>query len=142
MNTAHFHPMMVHFPIALIMVGFLADAIFIFYKKELCFSKTGLYLLILGTLAAIAAFATGHLFTFEPTEGAIVSIFEKHETMALVTIILLFLTSIFRVYAIIKTKEETNLKWVVLLLYFFSAISVSVTGFLGGSMVFDYMMGI
>jgi hypothetical protein len=51
-NSAHFHPMIVHFPVALILVGFLADVVFLFLKKELCLSKMGLYLMVLGTLKA------------------------------------------------------------------------------------------
>lgn len=53
-NTSHLHPMLVHFPIALVVFGFLADAVSLFYKKETCLSKTGFYLLVIGTLAAIA----------------------------------------------------------------------------------------
>jgi uncharacterized membrane protein len=71
-TTTHLHPMLVHFPIALITVGFLADVVFLFYKKEICLSKTGFYLMIVGTLAAAAAYLSGQLFTNEPTEGEIV----------------------------------------------------------------------
>jgi uncharacterized membrane protein len=59
-DTTHIHPMIVHFPIALIIVGFLADLIGILLKKEF-FSRTGFYLLILGTLGAVTAYITGNL---------------------------------------------------------------------------------
>ena len=86
-NTAHLHPMIVHFPIALITVGFLAEVVSLFFKSEKCLSKTGFYLMILGALAAIAAWSTGQLFTSEPSQGEIVRVFEKHETGALITMI-------------------------------------------------------
>jgi uncharacterized membrane protein len=48
----------------------------------------------------------------------------------------------FRIYLAMKKKEETPLKWVVFILYFLGFISVSLTGLLGGTMVYNYMMGI
>lgn len=76
-NTDHLHPMIVHFPVALIIVGFTAEVVSLFFKSEKCLSKTGFYLMILGTLAAIAAWLTGQLFTDHPYDGEILSVFEK-----------------------------------------------------------------
>lgn len=141
-NTAHFHPMIVHFPVAIIIVGFVAEVVSLFFKKEKCLSKTGFYLMILGTLAAIAAWSTGHLFAGEPTEGAILKVFSKHETGGLITMIVMIIGSVFRIWLVVKKKEETQLKWVAFGLYFLAFCAVSFTGYLGGSMVYDYMMGL
>ncbi|TAL64328.1 MAG: hypothetical protein EPN88_11125, partial [Bacteroidetes bacterium] len=103
-NTAHLHPMIVHFPVALITVGFIADVASLFFKSEKCLSKTGYYLMILGALAAIAAWSTGQLFTNEPTQGEVVSIFSKHETGALITMILMIIGSAFRIWLVVKKK--------------------------------------
>jgi uncharacterized membrane protein len=88
-NPATLHPMVVHFPIALILAGILADVAFMVCKKEICFSKAGLYLMILGTLGAAAAFLSGEFLTSHPEEGEIMAIFEKHETGAWVTLIVM-----------------------------------------------------
>jgi uncharacterized membrane protein len=141
-NTAHFHPMIVHFPVALILVGFLADVVFLFFKKEKCLSKTGLYLMVLGTLGAGAAFLSGHVFTTEPTDGAMVNIFEQHETLALVTLLIMAIGTIIRIFVQVYKKEQPFFQWLVFGLYFMGAISVGITGFLGGTMVMDYMMGL
>jgi len=141
-DTNHLHPMLVHFPIALIMVGFLADIIFLFYKKEKCLYKTGFYLMILSTLGVISAFGSGYFFAIEPTEGEIVKIYELHETCALITMIIAIIGLALRIYIMMKKKEDTQLKWVVLSLYLLGAVFVSVTGFLGGNMVYTYMIGI
>ena len=141
-NTAHLHPMLVHFPIALITVGFLAEVISLFYKSEKCLSKTGFYLMILGTLAAVAAWSSGQLFTNEPTQGAILDVFEKHETAALITMLFMIIASVFRIWLLMKKKEETNLKWVAFGLYFMGFAAVTFTGFMGGTMVYNYMMGL
>jgi uncharacterized membrane protein len=141
-NTAHLHPMIVHFPVALITVGFLAEVVSLFFKSEKCLSKTGFYLLILGTLSAIAAWSTGQLFTSEPTQGEIVGIFEKHETGALITMLLMILGSAFRIYLVIKKKEETTLKWIAFGLYCLAFAAVTFTGLMGGTMVYDFMMAL
>ena len=90
-NTAHIHPMIVHFPIALITAGFLSDVVFLFFKNEKCLSKTGFYLMIIGALAAVAAWSTGQLFAGEPGDGEIVKVFEQHKTGALVTMIIMLI---------------------------------------------------
>lgn len=141
-NTNHLHPMIVHFPIALILAGFLADVVFLFFRNEKCLSKMGLYLMILGTLGAGAAYLTGNLFTIEPTEGSIVEIFERHETFALITLLIMSVATLIRIGVLVFKKEKPIYQWLVFGLYLLGAASVGVTGFLGGSMVMDYMIGL
>jgi uncharacterized membrane protein len=141
-NSTHFHPMIVHFPIALITIGFLAEVFSLFFRNEKCLSKTGFYLMVTGALAAIAAWGTGQLFTFEPTQGAIVEIFEKHETGALITMILMVAGAAFRIWLVMKKKEETSLKWIAFAFYFLAFAAVTFTGLMGGTMVYNFMMAL
>jgi uncharacterized membrane protein len=141
-STSHLHPLIVHFPIAIITIGFFADVVYLFFKDEKCLSKTGLYLMVVGALAAIAAWSTGQLFTSEPTEGEIVKVFTRHETGALITMILIVLGAGLRVYLVAKKKEETSMKWVVFALYLLAFAAVTFTGFMGGTMVYNFMLSI
>jgi uncharacterized membrane protein len=141
-NTAHFHPMIVHFPVAIIIVGFIAEVVSLFFKSEKCLSKTGFYLMIIGALASIAAWSTGQLFAGEPTEGEIVKIFSKHETAALITMIIMIIGTLFRIWLVVKKQEDTNLKWVAFGFYMLAFGAVSYTGYMGGAMVYDYMIGL
>jgi uncharacterized membrane protein len=141
-NTTHLHPMIVHFPIALITVGFLAEVVSLFFKSEKCLSKTGFYLMVLGALSAIVAWTTGQLFTNEPTQGEIVSLFNKHETGALITMIVMIIGSMFRIWLVIQKKEETKLKWISFGLYLLAFAAVTFTGFVGGTMVYNFMMAL
>ncbi len=97
--------------------------------------------MVLGSLAAIAAWSSGHLFTEGPTQGEILKVFLKHETGALVTMILIIAGTIFRIWLMVKKKEETPLKWIVFGFYLLAFIAVTFTGFMGGTMVYDFMMG-
>lgn len=141
-DTSHLHPMVVHFPIALITVGFLAEVLSLFFRSEKALSKTGFYLLLLGTLSAVVAWGTGQLFTNEPAQGEIVSYFSKHETGALITMILLIISSAFRVWQLVKRKDETMLKWISFGFYFLAFAAVTYTGLMGGTMVYNFMMAL
>ena len=84
-STSHLHPMLVHFPIAIILFGFIAETLSLFLKKEVCLSKTGFYLLISGTLMAVFALFSGILFTSEMS-GSAEEIKELHELFAWTTL--------------------------------------------------------
>ena len=90
-NTDHLHPIIVHFPIALITVGFIAEVVISFFQKKNVCQRQVFILMILGSLAAIAGWASGQLFTEEPTQGEILKVFHNHETGALITMILILI---------------------------------------------------
>ena len=131
--------MLVHFPIALIAAGFVADFASLVFKKEACLSKTGFYLLIAGTLSAILALLTGLFFTSEMS-GSAGEIQETHELFAWVTLGLLIVTALIRLFLTVKKQEKSNLKWIAFVLYALASVSVSITGFYGGTLVYNYMM--
>lgn len=138
LETSHLHPMLVHFPVALVVVGFLADLASMVVKKDFCFSKMSFYLLIISTLAAIVAVFTGVVFTSEMS-GAAGGVRDTHELMAFVSMALLVVTSLLRIF-LLQKPDNKNLKWISFICYALAAIAVSVTGFYGGSLVYNYMM--
>lgn len=140
-STSHFHPMLVHFPIALIIFGFLADFAALLFKKEAYLAKCGYYLLLFGTISAILSWLTGMLFTSEMS-GTAGEMRETHELFATITLSLLILTSVFRIFLQIKKLEKATLNWIAFVLYGLAAISVCITGYFGGNLVYVYMMPI
>ena len=140
-STSHFHPMLVHFPIALVVFGFIAEVAAIWFKKEIYLSRFGFYLLLAGTISALFALATGTLFTAE-MEGAAAEIQETHELFAWITLSTLLISSALRIYLEVKKSENSGLQRIAFIFYGVGAIAVSITGFYGGSLVYDYMMPI
>lgn len=138
-TTSHLHPMLVHFPIALIAIGFLSEIIYLFVKKEVCLTKIGYYLLMVGTIAACATWLSGNLFTSEMA-GAAGDVRETHELFATITVLLLIVTSTLRSVFLFLKKENPFIKNVVFVLYALAAAGVSITGFFGGTLVYSYMM--
>lgn len=133
----HIHPLVVHFPIALIVTGFFLDVMSLFFnKKEPCLSRAGLYLMILGTLAAFAAYFSGEFFTDDYKDRA-GELKEIHEIFAKTTMFVMLAGSALRVWLIIRKKENSSWKWVVFILFLAGVIFVGVTGFYGGTLVYD-----
>lgn len=136
---SHLHPMLVHFPIALIVFGFLTDIASLLFRKEVCLTRAGLYMLVAGTVMAFAALLSGTLFTSEMS-GTAGDVKETHELFAWLTLGLLVITSSIRVYLLLKKPDSPVMMWTSFALYGLSCISVSITGYLGGTLVFSYMM--
>jgi uncharacterized membrane protein len=137
-ETSHFHPMLVHFPIALVTFGYIAELGSLVIKKELYLSKISLYLLVFGTLSAIAAYLTGQIFTADMS-GAAEDVRNWHEIFAGITMGLLIVTATIRSYYCLK-GDCNKFKWFTFTLYSVATITVSITGFLGGTLVYNYMM--
>lgn len=140
-SASHIHPVLVHFPIALVIFGFIAEVASLFFRKEQCLSKTGYYLLIAGTVMAFLAWLSGNLFTSD-LEGKAGEIMERHELFAIITLGILIAASALRIFLKVKDRENTRLKWMAFILYCLGTVSVIITGFLGGTMVYNYMIGI
>jgi len=138
-TVEHIHPMLVHFPIALLMVGFLAEVSTFFVKDELWLSKASLYLLILGSLTSIVAYLSGDFFTKE-LSGAIGEVRENHEFFAGLSMWTALATTALKVLLIQLKKENTSLKWVGFSLYLLSVVFIGITGYLGGILVYNYMI--
>jgi uncharacterized membrane protein len=139
-TTAHLHPMTVHFPIAIIMVGFVFDFIYVFFRKDHCLSLMGHYLGVIGMAAAILAWGTGYFFT-NPLAGEAEVVRSNHQLFATLTLVTIILTTLFRLVLDYLKKEGSWLKYVVILMYFMAFLFVSYTGYLGGKLVIEYLIG-
>jgi uncharacterized membrane protein len=135
LDLTHVHPMVVHFPIAIIMVGFLADITGLLFMRDKCLTKMGLYLETLGALAALVAFGTGHLLTGDTIDDA-GHAGEMHELFATLTVIAILVAVLFRIFLVIRKKDETQMKFLALGLFFLAFCFVAVTGYFGGLVVY------
>ncbi len=138
-NTAHLHPMLVHFPIALLAFGFLFELFYLINKKKICLTKAGYYLLISSCIMGAITILSGLLFTGE-MQGAAGEVREKHELFAYISIGLAIAAAIIRIYLERKKIEKSPLKTFAFFLYGAAVVAVMATGFYGGTLVYNYMM--
>lgn len=136
-STTHLHPMLVHFPIALVLAGFLAEIVSLLLKNNASFSWISYYLLLLGTLAAIVTYFSGVFFTEEMT-GEAGKVLSTHEIMALSTTLVLCITAVLRTINLRKGTKALSVT--SFLFYVVATLGVGLTGFLGGSLVYQYML--
>ena len=141
-DMTHLHPMIIHFPIALLFVGFLADAVGLTFKKEF-FTKAGYYLLIIGTLGVVAAYLSGNLAGEGVTEaGALKEALEIHEDAATLTLWLMIGTALVRIAIVALNKYIGIYRWFALAIFFIGVLSIARTGFYGGELVYKHAAGV
>jgi len=138
-NTSLIHPITVHFPIALLIVAFVFEVMALLFKNNRMLSIVGFYLFLAGTLGAIVAVISGNLFT-EDLTGPADKVLDNHHLFANVTMYLAIITSLFRIFLMVVKKEEISLKWVYFAAVFVTMITIGLTGYYGGSIVYDYMI--
>lgn len=141
-DTTHLHPMIVHFPIALLIVGFLSELVSFFVKKEF-FSTAAFYLLILGTIGVVAAYFTGQFAGDGITEvGTLKQALETHEDAAELTLWLMVIAALSRIAIVILKKYQGAFKTLAFFLFLLGVVSIARTGFYGGELVYKHAAGV
>lgn len=140
-TAPHIHAMVIHFPIALILVGFLSEIIALIIKKPF-FAEAAFYLLLLGASGAIVAYISGSYAGDGMTDGILQKPMELHEEAATITLWLAIITALYRVALYYFKYHKTWTIWVGLMLFVALVGSVGRTGYLGGQLVFQHGAGI
>jgi len=140
-NTTHFHPMLVHFPIALAMAGALLEAVRFLLKKPETKLPCGEVLLYLAAASAVITLLSGFLFT-STFSGKPLEIRNLHLILASLSTFVLLMASFF--YLLYRFgKQKRKLFYLSgLAFYMLSALLVGATGFMGGNLVYTYMIGL
>jgi len=140
-SSTHLHAMLVHFPIALLMVGFLFEVASFFYKKEF-FRQSAFYLLILGMLGTVVSYLAGNAAGEGMEEGSLNKAMELHEQAATISLWLTLATAL--VYTgIYFFKYKMSWPRVMAVLLFAGVIgSIARTGYLGGQLVYKHGAGV
>lgn len=141
-DLTHIHPMLVHFPIALLIVGFLSETIGLIIKKEF-FSTAGFYLLLLGAAGVGAAYLSGQNAGDGITEvGTLKLALETHEGAAELTLWLAAVAAVVRIAIVLFKRYSGLYKVAAYVLFLCAVLSVARTGFYGGELVYKHAAGV
>lgn len=141
-DTSHLHPMIVHFPIALLIVGFLSEVVGLVLKKEF-FTKAAFYLLILGTLGVVSAYITGDIAGDGVSEtGQLKNALATHEHAAQLTLWLMVGAAVVRIVLVWMKKFDGVFKYAAFVLFLAGVLSVARTGYYGGELVYKHAAGV
>jgi len=142
-DTSHFHPMLVHFPIALAMVGMALELVRFFFCKTEPGSKfsCGELLLYFAAFSAVFALLAGFLFT-STLSGKPLEVRNLHVLLAVLSTVALSVTSFFYLLVRFGKQKGKAIRLVGLMFYVLSAILIGATGYMGGNLVYTYMIGL
>lgn len=136
-SASHLHPMIVHFPIALILIGLVAEYISLSGKSATFYHEASWFLLGTGTVTAIPALLTGMFLTKELT-GPAGDIRDIHETWGIITLAVALVTTLASSFVRMKNLQHTTAEWAVAALYTLTAAAVVVTGYYGGLLAYEF----
>ncbi len=133
------HPMVVHFPIALLVIAVLFDAARLIFKKESWLHKAALSLYAVGSVGLIAAFWSGRraVETVSVTGDAI-PVVTSHEDWALYTLIYFLIFTAVRFMTWFKNLEKGMLLPLLVLIGIGGAGMLWYTGEQGAKLVYKH----
>ncbi len=139
----HWHPYLVHFPIALSVFSFGLYLIFVFSKKHE-FHLFSLYALstsvVTSFFAGISGEKTANLQTI--SDPLVIQLLERHESLANLFIWGSILTLIVWMFGTKKFTINSFMKWLILSLLMCLTIVILITGRIGGELVYMHGVGI
>lgn len=139
----NWHPLIIHFPIALILIAFLADFSRALFKKSIWLRNTAVFLYSLGTLFVIIAYITGKIaadsVTFPPEGFSVVG---THADYALYTMIFAIVFLGIRALALYRKWDENKaFSGILVLGGLVAVLLIQETAEHGAMLVYKYSVG-
>ncbi|MDA0709328.1 MAG: DUF2231 domain-containing protein [bacterium] len=135
------HPILVHFPIVLLLVGVVFDAIGILGNRPY-FLRTGFLLFALGALAAIPAALSGDQAadTTQHIAGVAADL-DWHNTLGTTTALLAVFLTLLRAHLTFRRRFAGPVRALYLAGAVGAALLVAASGYTGGRLVYDHGAG-
>lgn len=131
----HPHPISNHFPNSLFPIAGFLVILFLIYG-QVCFEKAVYYCLIFGTIGSTFSLFTGLYDWKTKYKGARAPLLLEKRNLAIILMVLNYITLILKTIIPDIMYSDNNLKWVyILLILSFIPITVRI-GYLGGKLVF------
>jgi len=134
------HPMVVHFPIALLITSVVFDLLATRWRRE-SFQEAGFYTLLAGLLGAVVAVVTGAMAE-EAAEGNGIPepVLEIHEALGYAT--LLFFIGLLALRLLMRWGLIRKMPALYLTMGFIGVVILTMAGYVGGSLVYDFGAGV
>ena len=146
------HPIVVHFPIALLSVYVIVEILASLTKKEIIITMAKVFLGI-GAISLIVAALTGNysahfMRTGQLVDTATLQMIETHETLATITVWYFSILAVLHMYVFIQMgikkrflRYKTTIRYIAAVLAIAGGISLFYTGATGGELVFKKGVG-
>jgi uncharacterized membrane protein len=143
-SIALIHPMLVHFPIVLLIIAFAMDITVLLTKRDLanrkCLPMIALSALVVGTLSAGLAAIFGDIALDKALSlGFPSGPLETHETLALITITVFSFLCLLRLIAVWRKYPMRDFPgWISLLPEMAGIVLLIFTAYFGGELVYHF----
>ena len=128
-----FHPIAVHFPIALVIVAALAEFLFLLAKRP-WLGNAARFCIVIGAIGALVAAVTGFLAERSASyRGDYVTILERHEALGISAGVVIVLAAILSELA--RWKQSAKLRMAYRIALLAALAIVGLTGYYGGMLV-------
>lgn len=138
-HAQNIHPLIVHFPIALLSAAVLLYFLAVIVRRE-SWAWTGLWMLGLGALGAVVAVITG----LHGAEGVMLAMSVKHELLFVhrdIMLSVLGLSVVLTIWALIARPLPVRGRYAFLALLVIMLVLIAKGADYGGRMVYDYNAG-
>jgi uncharacterized membrane protein len=144
-DLAHIHPMLVHFPLALLPLS--VAALLVAQVRDgtpfgrSCWARSGTMLLVLAALAALAAAAFGDMALDIAVEhGTSLAKLEDHEDLGMTSAFLMGTLAIVQLWFFARRGQSRTLGWLLILAAVAVLATTLTTAWFGGNLV--YQLGV
>ncbi len=137
-NFPNYHPLIVHFPIVLLLIAAAMQIALLFFKNK-AFNIAVIILTVLGFITGLLAATVFHAHAASTVSPQAMELFESHEKFAMITIWISGFASAFKIAGLFFHKKWIEIIAVLLLLS--SAVTVSIAGHHGAELVYKQGIG-
>ena len=134
------HPLVVHFPIALLLTATVIEIVNLFLKKENV-SRMGTVLVVVGVLSGLVTLVTGdpaERFAFDNWGKGIHDTVELHSLLAGISVILFAIVAVIKLFGKYVKLSKNLIVALVLIFSIAGSITLAITGHLGGKIVYEH----
>lgn len=133
------HPMVVHFPIVLLLLAFFFQILVLIYSKKKDFKSLVLFFLGAGTIGVFFAIQSASHISGDAEIGAF-EVFDFHYALGYTLLVISVITTFVRLISL-KWYKKTWIEFVVAFLLLIIGFIVILTGHLGAEIVYLYNVG-
>lgn len=135
------HPSLVHFPIALLVLGALASFVYL-WRKDARFSTWGFVSLLLGWVLTIPAIITGLIDKADIPAGTPADQIANQHTTAIFAMWILYGLALYWQYRWRDEMDQRNRRLVWAALLILGSIGLLIAGHLGARLVYELGVGV
>ena len=141
-DIAHIHPMLIHFPLALLPVALAAQLLAVLKGESLfgrhCLSSTGLALVVLAALGAVIAAVFGDIaLDHAVASGVPMASMETHEELGQLSAVLISGLTLLEIWWYRKASTDAVLSWGFLIAGVGVLVVLLTTAWFGGHLVYE-----